>query len=442
MIDRSGDTICAISSPPGGAPRGVVRISGAATIDCLRGCFSPWAVEGHAPRAMEGSLALPGLAPGLPATLWLWPTARSYTREPCGELHTIGSPPLLEALVARLCELGARLARPGEFTLRAFLAGRLDLTQAEAVLGVIEARSGRQLERALAQLAGNLARPLMALRCRLLDLLADVEAGLDFAEEDLPFVSRDVLAERLSAARESIAAQLAQLAARQVRGDEPVVVLAGPPNAGKSSLFNALTGGAALVSPQAGTTRDYLEARCDLGGGVACRLFDTAGIEPHASLGPAMVEAQRLSLARRAEADLVVYCVAVDATETATPPADNRPWLAVRTKSDLVPRPQRSGVSARTGEGLDVLRARVRERLEALADAPDAVTTSAARCRESLAAAGSALRRAEALAQRGGDEELLAVELRLALEALGEVVGAVYQEDLLDRLFARFCIGK
>ncbi len=227
----------------------------------------------------------------VPCDLFVWPTRRSYTRQPVVELHTFGSPPLLEALVATLCAAGARLAEPGEYTLRAFLAGRIDLTQAEAVLGVIDAQAPDVLSTALAQMAGGLSKPLQRLREELLQLLAELEAGLDFVEEDIEFVSAEQVVRRLQSAAQLLMETADQLASRHARGAAQQIVLLGRPNAGKSSLFNALvktygcrTGTdqpqspAALVSPQRGTTRDYLIATISLGG-IQCEVVDTAGID-------------------------------------------------------------------------------------------------------------------------------------------------------------------
>src|SRR5262249_27089380 len=215
----------------------------------------------------------------LPCDLFLWPTRRSYTRQPLAEVHTFGSPPLLDAVLRALCDAGARLARPGEFTLRAFLAGRIDLMQAEAVLGVIDAADRRQLQSALEQLAGGLSRPLNGLRNDLLDLLADLEAGLDFVEEDIRFVSPEELAARLKSALDLLEQSSCQLAARGTGDGLARVALAGAPNAGKSSLFNALVGNsAAIVSAHPGTTRDYLVAKIDADG-LPIELVDTAGVD-------------------------------------------------------------------------------------------------------------------------------------------------------------------
>ncbi len=275
------DTIAAIASPPGGAARGIVRISGPAAVSAARALFRPDELSDLGtvtPRASAGHVRLESLACELPATLLVWPTERSYTREPAAELHTLGSPPLLAAILAQLGRQGVRLAEPGEFTLRAFLAGRIDLTQAEAVLGIIDARGQGELEAALGQMAGGLARPIAELREQLLDLLAQLEAGLDFVEDDIQFIAAEQVERLLAAAAAEVARLTAQLAGRRREDSAVRAVLVGPPNAGKSSLFNALAQAGALVSPQPGTTRDYLVARLDLEG-LACDLVDTAGVE-------------------------------------------------------------------------------------------------------------------------------------------------------------------
>ena len=225
----------------------------------------PWSGRFLAP----GSITLSGVHSPLPATLYFFPGPRSYTGQDLAELHTLGSPPLVERLVADLLTAGARPAQPGEFTLRAFLAGKKDLPQAEAVNAVIEAGTDAELATALAQLAGGVTRPLQSLREDLLNLLADLEAALDFADEDIEFVGKPETLARLDAAIEHLTALAHQLDDRSISGRPVRVALVGLPNAGKSSLFNALAGGDALVSPIPGTTRDYLNraARCS----PACR---------------------------------------------------------------------------------------------------------------------------------------------------------------------------
>lgn len=470
------DTIAAIASPSNGAARGIVRISGPRAVECLDGLFHREQQDedsgqerlAHSSGVVAGSLHLAELHSPLPCEVYLWcghggdnqvlagetpaPQVRSYTGQAVAEIHTIGSPPLLQMVLRAICAAGARLAGPGEFTLRAFLAGRIDLTQAEAVLGVIDADDGRALAAALGQLAGGLARPLHRLRDNLIELLAHVEAGLDFADEDLPFVTRQELDGRLAEAEKTVDAIQRQMDSRA----EPVgavrAVLVGRPNTGKSSLFNALAGEAsALVSHQAGTTRDYLTMELDLDG-VKCRLIDTAGTGDM-PLETSHVEhaAQVATETQRQQADVQVLCL------DSTRPMDD--WergeldngvagkqIVVLTKCDAARGIDYTIIGIETssvsGKGIETVRSQLRQKALAVAGTHSGVVgCTAARCRESLRLAWECLRRARDVAA-GGQEELAAAEIRVALDELGKVVGVVYTEDILDRIFSRFCIGK
>jgi tRNA modification GTPase len=467
MLFDTADTIAAIASAAGGAERGIIRVSGPGTIACLEACFEvdhAAALRGNTkPAILRGSL-LVELGPAearhrahLPALLYLWPSGRSYTRQITAEIHTLGSPPLLEAGLAAVCRSGARLAGPGEFTLRAFLAGRLDLTQAEAVLGVIDANSERELSTALAQLAGGLAGPLAHLRGDLLDLLAHLEAGLDFVEEDIEFISTAELESQLATAEQAIGEIAARMASRGEAIGEPRIVFVGAPNVGKSSLLNALAGQeAAIVTSQAGTTRDYLVRRVEFDS-VACLLVDTAGVDEIDGAAPIDAAAQAFTAAQCAGAALHLFCL--DTTRPlcrwvreqlrSTPSV---PRLLIGTKCDV---PSQSAAlelpasgetliltSSRTGEGLLGLRHEIASHLQNSPVETGVVAGTAARCRESLQLATASLARARQAAIAGGGEEFVAAEVRLALEELGSVVGAGYTDDILDRVFSRFCIGK
>jgi tRNA modification GTPase len=451
------ETIAAIASALGGAARGIVRVSGPNMLGCVERCFRPTdnrpLRDIRAPTVVPGAVRIVNVATDIPTDLYLWPSTRSYTRQPTAELHTIGSPPLLEAIVDALCAAGARPALAGEFTLRAFLAGRLDLTRAEAVLGVIDARGEQQLATALAQLAGGLATPLGRLRDGLLDLLAEIEAGLDFAEEDIEIISGDDVDRRLQAFESSVEEMVNRMAARTETAALPRAVLVGAPNAGKSSLYNALSGQAALVSPVAGTTRDYLTARIHLDG-VECKLVDTAGISSGATVDERQDgiadTAQRVSLAQQGRAEIEIVCLDASqpltaADEAALKRVSDGERIAVLTKADRprrVPSPPGAILtSSLTGEGLDRLRQRLREAVLA-GERGEVVASTAARCRGSLREAAEALATARQLVETGEGEELVAMQLRLALNQLGQVVGAVYTDDILDRIFSRFCIGK
>ncbi len=466
MMYPLDDTIAAIASAQSGAARGIVRMSGSHVVDCLRRCFVPddyvTLSEIRIPTAIRGTVRLPAPLGALACELMLWPTSQSYTRQPSAELHTMGSAPLLEAMLATVCAAGARLAEPGEFTLRAFLAGRLDLTQAEAVLGVIDAHNQRELDVALSQLAGGLAGPLDLIRNQLLDLLAHLEAGLDFVEEDIEFISAAQLQSQLDAASSAVRRTAEQMIGRSETPDAWRVALVGWPNVGKSSLLNALAGEtAALVSPAAGTTRDYLRRR------VAWKnfhveLIDTAGIELAAN-DPVSSSAQAMTSEQWRLSHLVLLCL--DASRPQNPWEEQQlslaargaaslcnlsavpvPVIIVRTKADLVAVTNDLGepiaVSSITGAGLDELKQSIQSVLtERYADM-SVVAGTAARCRESLRLAATSLEHAQQAASLRLGEELIAADVRTALDEIGKVAGQIYTDDVLDRIFSRFCIGK
>jgi tRNA modification GTPase len=468
------DTIVAIASAPGGAARGIVRLSGPDTVEVVRKCFVPAAAALEL-RALRAATVVTGIFVDgkpdasdaarlrLPCELYLWPSGRSYTRQPMAEIHTFGSPPLMNIVVQTLCEQGARTANPGEFTLRAFLGGRIDLVEAEAVLGVIDATDRRQLEIALDHLAGGLSRPLTELRGSLLDLLADLEAGLDFVEDDIRFVEQDELQARLAAAAERLDTLSKQLAARSWNIGRPRVALVGAPNAGKSSLFNALASNAtALVSAEAGTTRDYLTAIVNAEG-LEIELIDTAGIEHLNRVadrsittdGSTIDSAARLkAIDQHRQADLLLVCA--DATvgvaskrfiESIVLPATDS--IIVLTKCDLNHAAPVSNkiaaieTSSHAGLGLDRLRRAIRNALiESTAAESWNVAATSVRIRESLSAAIGSIATARSLVASTAGDELVAAEIRVGLNELGKIIGAVYTDDLLDRIFSRFCIGK
>ncbi len=454
------DTIAAIASAAGGAVRGIVRVSGPTALAVVARCcvnLEPPLESLRQATMVTGSLLLPALDTRLDVNALVWPNTRSYTGQPSVELHMLGSPPLLQAVLDEVCRSDCRVALPGEFTLRAVLNGRLDLTQAEAVLGVIHAASDRELRTALDQLAGGFGAIIRKLRNDLLDALAHLEAGLDFVEEDIEFVTRDELRTQLTAACHTVDQLTRRLDERSTNVDLPRVVLIGEPNAGKSSLFNVLAGRPqAIVSDVAGTTRDYLAARIDIDG-VELELIDTAGVDEQVPTETIDSAAQRLGLQQHQQAALQLICL--DATRAihdlwpggapriVDSPLATPPQITVLTKCDQATRSmidaQTFVTSARTGVGIDDLRQAIRKLLveQPRGDAP-VVATTAARSRESLAGAATCLDAATQLVDQPGNEELIAAEMRMALDYLGEVSGAVYTDDILDRIFSRFCIGK
>lgn len=482
------ELVAAPATAPGCGGRAIVRIAGSgldALIERLVDRRDDVAASGGRPRLGTARLAAAGLGRAwgpVPVDLVSWSDETGPVGGPLVELHLPNSAPLVDAVVTEACRHGARIARGGEFTMRAFLAGRLDLLQAEAVVAVVDAREPAALAAALDRMAGGAGGRLEVVRSDLLDILADIEAAIDFADattpDAAPGADRTVwagLATRLeasAAALEAAGAALDQRAAT-VAGSLPRAVLAGPPDIGKSSLFNMVVGrDAALVAAGAGTTRDWLEARLDLplpgrATRVACALVDVAGLqtEPAAPSGdgreaPHDLDARAAAAARAAiaAADVVIVCRDARHPGTTVPPTDGRPRIEVLTRCDRVPAGgRRPGIetggtatpggiatSSRSGEGLERLRTAL---AHAVASLPPRGSPATVRLASGLAAARTALLPAIAAAAHaaaGGatDEALLAGDVRRAVAALGEVTGADLDVELLDRIFARHCIGK
>ncbi|MCR9200600.1 MAG: 50S ribosome-binding GTPase [Planctomycetaceae bacterium] len=454
-------TIAAIASAPGSSARGIIRISGADSVSVVAKCFQPSAdqpslPELRRPQRLDGHVTGADVGTPIPAAAMIWPTRRSYTGQPMVELHLVGSPPLLDAVLESLFAAGARGAGRGEFTLRAFLAGRMDLVQAEAVLGVIDAADHEELSTALTQLGGGITHQLASVRRDVIGLLGDLEAGLDFVEEDIEFITADQIHQRLTACRETVSALLGQSVARLPSGRRPRVVLAGLPNAGKSTLFNRLIGDTkAIVSPVAGTTRDYLTADVPIGG-VDVQLVDTAGWETASDV--VMQQAQQLRNEQTLGGDLIVWCESCVLTpelqqenEECLQALPEAHVLRVRTQVDRLPDKNhaagggadRPSLCAQDGRGLDGFAAAVAAFFQReSSERSELLASTTARCRESLNATIQAIDAAIAAVAGQFGDEIIAIELRAALEHLGIILGEVYTDDILDHIFSSFCIGK
>jgi len=427
------DTIAAIATPAGRGGIGVVRISGPEVPRIAR------AILGHLPAPRQATFA--PFADVDEGIALYFPAPRSYTGEPVLELQGHGGPVVMQSLLAACLDAGARLAEPGEFTRRAFLEGKLDLAQAEAVADLIDATTREAARSALRSLAGEFSAAVAALVAHLTELRALVEAMLDFPEEEVDPLHAQDAAARLARVREALDAVLAKSRQGSLLRTGLHVVLAGRPNVGKSSLLNRLAGDErAIVAPVPGTTRDALREPVQIEG-VPLVLVDTAGLRRDADA----IERLGMEQTRRELESADVVLVVHEAGSEAGAPED-LPQQAFRidvyNKIDLAPRfrvpGDAVGVSAKTGAGLDRLRQAI---LEAAGWSATGESVFLARERH-LRALESARRHLSAAAIESRRWELFAEELRLAQVALGAITGEVRADDLLGEIFARFCIGK
>jgi tRNA modification GTPase len=430
-------TIFALAS--GGTPAAValMRLSGAASGAALRALCGR-----RLPPPRRASLRVLRGADGEPLdqaiVLWL-PGPGTYTGEDSAELHLHGGRAVVDAVAGALLALGLRPAEPGAFTRRAFLNGRMDLVEAEAVHDLVSAEAEAQRRQALRQLQGELGSLYRGWADRLRVMLAQQEALIDFPDEDLPPEVEAVLAAERAALCSAIAGHLDDGHRGEKLREGLFFAITGRPNVGKSSLINALTGrDVAIVSPTPGTTRDALEARVILGG-VPVTLVDTAGLRETSD--PIEAEGVRRALAHAADADLVITVMeAGTADPDAMAAAGDAAHVLVANKTDLggaVPEGA-LGLSLRTGAGLDALRVRLTAAARAVADAAGPPPLTRARHRAALEDALHHLR----AAGEADLAELRGEDLRQALRAIGRITGHVGVEDILDTLFAAFCIGK
>ena len=416
----------------------MIRVSG----DAVRGIAA--AMLGKVPPARSARLVSLTDSSGelLDRGLALFfPAPNSFTGEDVLELQVHGSPVVCDLLSARICELGARPAGPGEFSRRAFLNDRMDLSQAEAVADLVDAASAAAARAAARSLRGAFSEAVEALVSRLTALRAHLEATLDFPDEEINPLEDRALREGFEELRKRFA-RVSEAAERgRILRDGLNVVISGRPNAGKSSLMNALAGeSAAIVADEPGTTRDLVRAEISIEG-IPVELVDTAGLR--SAEGGVEREGVRRARTARDQADLVLNVW--DAAAGGPQPQPERRTIVVRNKIDLTGDPagpvtdRTVSVSARTGAGLDSLREIL---VDAAGGAAEGVFTARSRQVNSLKGARRRFLAAESLFNASHSAELVAEELRLAQEHLGEITGAVGSDDLLGEIFSQFCIGK
>ena len=495
MGNSIDDTICAIATPVGEGGIGIVRISGTHAVDIAARVVRPrnqqplQQLESHRlylsdvlyPESPNSSSLSPMRervrvrgqdeepAQGAEkaraideALVVIMRKPRSYTGEDVVEIQTHGGARILQATCHGLIRHGARMAQPGEFTKRAFLNGRLDLTQAEAVLDTIQATTSRSLQAAQSLLRGSLSKEVDALRERLIRMLAHVEAGMDFAEEDITFIQAAEVQQTLTDTKRAVEQLIASYEEGRIIREGIKVAIIGRPNVGKSSLLNALLKlDRAIVSDQPGTTRDVIDESMNVRG-IPLRLLDTAGLRPTHD----RIEGEGIRRTEDAIAEADVLLLVLDGAEGITD-EDRTVYetygslrhLLVMNKMDL-PESQTFSplhlvgegkgegpgfvkVSAKTGEGLDHLTTVIHSVcLKEGLEATPSVLVTRLRHKASLEQAHRSIEEAMRSLERKESGECVALDIRAALDALGEITGAVSTEDILDRIFQDFCIGK
>ena len=458
------DIIAAIATGSAATAIGVVRVSGDGCFDLCDRVFRPLyggPLSGQTPRKMIYGDLVDGDGAVLDRVLAVrFPGPGSYTGEDSAEFHCHGSPVVLREVLRRLFELGARQAMPGEFTKRAFLNGRMDLTQAEAVIDLIHAETAAAAKNAMAQLDGALRRPLEQVQEALLDIASRFYAVVDYPDEDIEDIAPEEVAAALARSETILARLLATCGRGRVLKSGVRTAIVGRPNAGKSSLLNALAGyDRAIVTDIPGTTRDTVEESV-LCGGVLLRLIDTAGIRDTEDVVEKIgVERSRAAVE---SADLVLAVVDGSQKLTAEDIAVLRlasqceKWILILSKSDLWdPKASSMGIvghgnvpadeivlSSVTGEGIDRLEAAVSALFPAGSGEETGSLLTDARQEDAVARALGAIRRAQAAMDAGLTPDAILTDAEDALNAIGELTGRTAKEEIVSTIFSRFCVGK
>lgn len=456
-MNQNTETICAVATPPGNGGLGIVRVSGSAVPVIAK------ALIGRLPRARYATLTEfvdeRGTVIDTGIALY-FPAPHSFTGEDVLELQGHGGRYVLQSILQRVMALGARPARPGEFTERAYLNDKLDLVQAEAIADLIESGSEAAARAAQRSLQGAFSRQVQTLQEELTSLRVFVEAAIDFPDEEIDFLAESDVSGRIHHVEHRVSEVLTQARQGRLLRDGIVLAIIGRPNAGKSSLLNALSGEeSAIVTEIPGTTRDVLKEQIDLDG-LPVHILDTAGIRDTSDV----IEAEGVRRARQTLVSADIVLLIQDASVSEEPDRVLRseipegiPTIVVENKVDLLPtqgkgepaqpdgvqplRDRRVRISARTGQGMDLLRQIIREAVGA-SDQTEGSFSARQRHVDALKRAGSHLSAGYDAMEKQQAGELLAEELRLAQQALGEITGEMLPDDLLGEIFSSFCIGK
>ncbi|OQZ00732.1 MAG: tRNA uridine-5-carboxymethylaminomethyl(34) synthesis GTPase MnmE [Candidatus Brocadia sp. UTAMX2] len=464
MYPGMQDTIVAVSTPAGRSFHAIIRISGPEAIPCVRSIFIPatnieWKdIPSYS--SLKGFICSSKEQVSIPVFLYLMKKPFSYTKEDVVEIHTTGSPPLLEILLDTLlsekiqAHRSIRLSQPGEFTKRAFLHGRIDLAQAEATMRIIRAQTDLELAAAVEQLTGNVSRQIRQIQDKIVSLLAQIEAAIDFSDQDIELIPAAEIIRQLAELKIAISRLFHQPETGKVSPEGIGAVFYGKPNVGKSSLINALLGKRrSIVSDVPGTTRDIVADTVEIGG-IRFKLTDTAGVEVIKEAGIAGLTEKVQSVLKRAQVVLLVFDGSLSLAEQFLElKVDDLAaiTIVIVNKSDLTslrqslpPELEKYPVvytSAQTGEGLEELKYLLIDtvlggRIETI---PCLMNI---RQKDALQRSLHSVQCAVESAQRDESHEFIALDVRAAADAMGEVLGSVTTEDILTKIFSEFCIGK
>jgi tRNA modification GTPase len=468
MYHDSQDTIVALSTPSGSSLHAIIRISGPNALSCAERLFIPHSApripQSRIYQSLKGNIRLPHEQIEIPSTLYIMKTPYSYTKEDVVEIHTFGSPPLLGMIIEGLITLPVstgciRLAEPGEFTKRAFLHGRIDLAQAEAVMGLIRSRTDAELRTALSHLRGDISKRVKEIRLSLVECCAEIEAAIDFSDQDIELIPVSKITERLNIIFEKLDNLLNNSTIKsRVPADGVKTVLCGRPNVGKSSLFNALLGRRqAITTPIPGTTRDVLEGALELGN-IHLKLLDTAGFIKTEK------ELETLAIAKAYDSleigQLILFVLDgsrgiedEDIELFNSFPSLQKIVVINKSDADVKSVPNNFHevfkghpvirTSAIRGEGLEKLKNAIIKAIhEGRIDQSASDVTLNARHKAAFKRTLELIKSAKEAAGQARSHEFVALDVRDALETLGEVVGETTAEDILDNIFSNFCIGK